>query len=76
MRSGQNLATQLGLPSWKLSWDMAKKEIRRCFKRFRYQVKKLRRVAIGGLKLGKLPLGTYRELKEKEIDLLFPKQIS
>jgi len=53
-----------------------KREIRRCFKRFRYQVKKLRRVAIGGLKLGKLPLGTYRELKEKEIDLLFPKQIS
>ena len=24
----------------------------------------------------KLPLGTYRELKESEIDLLFPKQIS
>jgi len=28
------------------------------------------------VRLGKLPLGTYRELKESEIDLLFPKQIS
>ena len=53
-----------------------KREIRRCFSRFRYRVKKLRRVAIGGLRLGKLPLGTYRELKDQEIDLLFPKQIS
>jgi len=26
--------------------------------------------------LGKLPLGTYRDLKDSEIDLLFPKQIS
>ncbi len=53
-----------------------KREIRRCFNRFRYKVKKLRRVAIGGVRLGKLPLGSYRELKELEIDLLFPKQIS
>ena len=53
-----------------------KREIRRCLNRFRYRVKKLRRVAIGGLRLGKLPLGTYRDLKDAEIDLLFPKQIS
>jgi len=53
-----------------------KREIRRCFQRFRYKVKKLRRVAIGGLRLGKLPLGTYRDLKDSEIDLLLPKQIS
>jgi len=53
-----------------------KREIRRCFQRFRYKVKKLRRVAIGGIRLGKLPLGTYRDLKDSEIDLLFPKQIS
>ena len=53
-----------------------KREIRRCFQRFRYKVKKLRRSAIGGLKLGKLPLGTYRLLKDSEIDLLFPKQFS
>lgn len=51
-----------------------KREIRRCFHRLRYRVKKLRRVAIGGLRLGKLPLGTYREINESEIDLLFPKQ--
>ncbi len=53
-----------------------KREIRRCLHRFKYKVKKLRRVAIGGVRLGKLPLGTYRDLKESEIDLLFPKQIS
>ena len=53
-----------------------KREIRRCFQRFRYKVKKLRRVAIGGIRLGKLPLGTYRDLKDSEIDLLFPTQIS
>ena len=53
-----------------------KREIRRCLNRFRYKVKKLRRVAIGGVRLGKLPLGTYRELKVSEIELLFPKQIS
>jgi len=53
-----------------------KREIRRCFQRFRYKVKKLRRSSIGGLKLGKLPLGTYRLLKDSEIDLLFPKQFS
>jgi 23S rRNA pseudouridine2605 synthase len=53
-----------------------KREIRRCFNRYRYRVKKLRRVSIGGVRLGKLPLGTYRKLKESEIDLLFPKQIS
>jgi len=39
-------------------------------------VRKLRRVAIGGIRLGKLPVGTYRDLKDSEIDLLFPKQIS
>jgi 23S rRNA pseudouridine2605 synthase len=50
-----------------------KREIRRCLGRYRYRVKKLRRVAIGGLRIGKLPLGTYRELKDSEIELLFPK---
>jgi 23S rRNA pseudouridine2605 synthase len=50
-----------------------KREIRRVFQPFGYRVKKLRRVAIGGLSLHKLPLGQYRELEKKEIDLLFPK---
>lgn len=50
-----------------------KREIRRIFQHFGYRIKKLRRVAIGGLSLHKLPLGQYRELEKKEIDLLFPK---
>ena len=50
-----------------------KREIRRAFGFFRYRIRKLRRIAIGGLSLGKTPLGHYRELENKEIDLLFPK---
>ena len=50
-----------------------KREIRRCFAHFRYRVRKLRRTAIGGITLGKLPLGNYRQLKDSEIDLLFPR---
>jgi 23S rRNA pseudouridine2605 synthase len=53
-----------------------KREIRRCLNRHRYKVKKLRRTAIGGVRLGKLPLGTYRDLKDAEIELLFPKHFS
>ena len=52
-----------------------KREIRRIFQHFGYRIKKLRRVAIGGLSLHKLPLGQYRELESKEIGLLFPKEI-
>ena len=52
-----------------------KREIRRIFLHFGYRIKKLRRVAIGGLYLHKLPLGQYRELENKEIGLLFPKEI-
>ena len=50
-----------------------KREIRRVFGHFRYQIKKLRRVSVGGLHLNKIPLGSFRELNEKEIDLLFPR---
>ncbi len=50
-----------------------KREIRRVFGHFRYQIKKLRRVSIGGLHLNKLPLGSFRELNQKEIDLLLPR---
>lgn len=53
-----------------------KREIRRIFLHFGYRIKKLRRVAIGGLALHKLPLGQYRELERKEIGLLFPKEVS
>jgi 23S rRNA pseudouridine2605 synthase len=50
-----------------------KREIRRAFGFFKYRIRKLRRIAIGGLTLGKTPLGHYRELENKEIDLLFPR---
>ena len=50
-----------------------KREIRRVFGHFRYQIKKLRRVSIGGLHLNKLPRGSFRELNQKEIDLLLPR---
>ena len=53
-----------------------KREIRRIFLHFGYRIKKLRRVAIGGLALHKLPLGQDRELERKEIGLLFPKEVS
>ena len=53
-----------------------KREIRRVFESFGYRVKKLKRIAIGGLILRKLPVGSYRELRSKEIDLLFPREIS
>lgn len=48
-----------------------KREIRRAFGSFKYQVRKLRRIAVGKLFLNGLPLGNYRELEKKEIDLLF-----
>lgn len=50
-----------------------KREIRRVFAFLKYKIVKLRRISIGGLRLGKIPLGQYRELTNKEIDLLFPK---
>ena len=50
-----------------------KREIRRVFGHFRYQIKKLRRISIGGFQLHKIPLGSFRELNTKEIDLLFPR---
>ena len=50
-----------------------KREIRRVFGHFRYQIRKLRRVSIGGMHLTRIPLGSFRELNEKEIGLLFPR---
>ena len=50
-----------------------KREIRRVFGHFRYQIKKLRRISIGGLHLNKIPIGSFRELNQKEIDLLLPR---
>lgn len=44
-----------------------KQQIRRMFMRIGHPVMKLKRVAIGPLKLGKLPIGDYRYLTEKEV---------
>ncbi len=44
-----------------------KRQIRRMFHAIGHDVMKLKRVAIGPIKLGKLPSGAYRSLDEKEI---------
>lgn len=44
-----------------------KRQIRRMFHAIGHDVMKLKRVSIGPLKLGKLPIGAYRFLTEKEI---------
>ena len=76
MRSVQNPGIQLAQPSWRSLWDMGKKEIRRCLNRFRYRVKKIAKSCNWRASVGQTSLGTYRDLKDAEIDLLFPKQIS
>lgn len=47
-----------------------KREIRRLFDRFGYQVKRLRRIQIGNYVMKGIPKGSARVLKEKEIRLL------
>jgi len=46
------------------------RQLRRMFERIGHPVLKLRRVAIGKLKLGKLLPGAYRELTDEEVRLL------
>ena len=46
------------------------RQLRWMFERIGHPVLKLRRIAIGKLKLGKLPAGAYRELTEEEVRLL------
>ncbi len=55
--------------SWlKVTISEGKKHIlRNAFKYSGHPVEKLRRIAIGSLSLGKLPLGEWRELKDYEI---------
>lgn len=48
-----------------------KREIRRLLESFGHKVERLRRVQIGGLKIKGMPIGSIKELNEKEIDLLF-----
>ncbi|MCL2521051.1 MAG: rRNA pseudouridine synthase [Spirochaetaceae bacterium] len=47
-----------------------KREIRLLFKHFGYQVTLLKRLRIGGLKLGNLTAGSYRALTKEEIELI------
>ncbi len=42
--------------------------LRKAFQYSGHPVEKLRRVAIGGITLGKLPLGEWRELREEEVE--------
>jgi 23S rRNA pseudouridine2605 synthase len=48
-----------------------KREVRQLLHAAGLEVKELTRIRIGGLKLGELPLGTWRELTEKEKTLIF-----
>jgi len=44
--------------------------VRRFFDRFDHGVLKLKRVAVGPIKLGDLPKGSYRELTPEEVKRL------
>ncbi|NQT49117.1 rRNA pseudouridine synthase [Candidatus Kuenenbacteria bacterium] len=47
-----------------------KRQIRRMCGELGYRVRNLRRVRVNNLELGDLPIGKYKELSEKEIELL------
>ncbi len=64
MKAGNNSWYEVELTEGK------NRQLRRMFDRIGHPVLKLRRVAIGKLKLGKLPPGTYRELTDEEVRLL------
>lgn len=50
-----------------------KREVRILLESVGLTVQELTRIRIGGLHLGKLPVGGYRELTSKDIDLIFEK---
>lgn len=66
----QPLSTTGGGNSWlRVTIREGKKHIlRRAFQYSGHPVEKLRRVAIGSIKLGKLPIGEWRELRPEEIE--------
>lgn len=47
------------------------REIRRILARLGHKVQKLRRIAVGPLKLGEVPSGAYRQLTSQEVDKLW-----
>lgn len=54
-------------------WEGRNRQIRRMCEAAGLSVARLQRIAIGDLTLGDLPIGTYRELTEKEVRYLFPR---
>ncbi|MES2689075.1 MAG: 23S rRNA pseudouridine(2604) synthase RluF [Bacteroidota bacterium] len=47
------------------------RQIRRMCEHFAYEVKKLERVRIMNISLGKLPVGDWRDLTEQELDIIY-----
>lgn len=47
------------------------RQIRRMCEHFGYEVKKLERIRIMNINLGKLPLGDWRDLTEQELDIIY-----
>lgn len=47
------------------------RQIRRMCEHFGYEVKKLERIRIMNISLGKLPLGDWRDLTEQELDIIY-----
>jgi 23S rRNA pseudouridine2605 synthase len=52
-------------------WEGRKRQLKRMFLAVGCPVKRLRRIAIGELKLGALPVGRYRVLGREEVDKMF-----
>src|SRR5205823_12132389 len=48
------------------------RELRRLFKAIRHEVTRLKRVALGGLELGSLEPGQWRDLSREEVRAAFP----
>ena len=63
-KTGRNTYVQITIDQGK------NRVVRRFFDRFDHGVLKLKRVAVGPLKLGDLPKGRYRELTKEEIERL------
>lgn len=63
-KTGRNTYVQITIDQGK------NRVVRRFFDRFDHGVLKLKRIAVGPLKLGSLPKGTYRELTKEEVEKL------
>ena len=79
-RVSQNRHNSLRSSSWAklIIHEGKKRQIRWMFERMGFPVQKLKRTAIGRLKLSKLPRGNFRPLDEREIRKIFqrPKELN